>query len=109
MPDAASGFFKLDNAFDQFVPAFQAVHRKVEFPNNVALFVHNSVPEATLEARAPEFFKTYAAPRGEDLTNARLSFWGIALLVAMLPSLSILLLGSLVGWIFNGFARDADA
>jgi|SRR6266700_685902 len=108
MPDATSGFFKLDNVFDQFVPAFQAVHRKVEFPNNVTLFVHVSVPEATLKALAPDFFKSYSAPRGDDFTKARLSFWGRALLAAMLPSLSVLLLGSLVGWIIKGFARDAD-
>jgi hypothetical protein len=109
MPDATSGFFKLDNVFDQFVPAFQAVHRKVEFPNNVTLFVHTSVPEATLKEQAPEFFKTYSAPRGDELTKARFSLWKNALLAAVLPSLGILLLGSLVGWIFKGFARDADA
>jgi hypothetical protein len=48
MPDSTSGFFKLDNVFEQYAPAFQAVHSKVEFPNNVTLFVHNSVPEATV-------------------------------------------------------------
>jgi hypothetical protein len=107
MPDATSGFFKLENPFDQFVPSFQAIHSKVEFPNNVTLFVHSSVPEATLKAQAPEFFKTYSAPRGDDFTKARFSFWEITLLAAVLPSLGILLLGSLVGWIFNGFVRDA--
>jgi hypothetical protein len=109
MPDSTSGFFKLDNIFEQYTPAFQAVHSKVEFPNNVTLFVHSSVPEETLKVRAPEFFKTFSAPRADELTKARLSFWTTVLLVAVLPSLGILLLGSLVGWIFNGFARDADA
>ena len=108
LPDATFGFFKLDNVFDQFVPAFQAVHRKVEFPNNVTLFVHTSVPEATLKEQAPEFFKTCSAPRGDQLTKDRYSFWANALLAAVLPSLGILLLGSLVGWIFNGFGRDSD-
>ena len=28
MPDATSGFLKLDNVFEQFVPAFQAVHSR---------------------------------------------------------------------------------
>lgn len=109
MPDATSGFFKLDNVFEQFVPAFQAVHSKVEFPNNVTLFVHNSVPEAILKAQAPEFFKTYSAPRADELTKARFSSWITALSAAVLPPLGILLLGSLAGWIFKGFARDADA
>jgi hypothetical protein len=54
MPDATSGFFKLDNIFDQFDPGFQAVHHKVEYPNNVTLFVHTAVPEASLKAQAPE-------------------------------------------------------
>jgi hypothetical protein len=108
MPDATSGFFKLDNTFKQFDPAFQAVHSKVEFPNNVTLFVHNSVPEATLKERAPEFFKTYSSPRGDEWTKARFSFWTTALLVAVLPPFGILLLGGLVGWIFKGFAHDAD-
>ena|SRR5947208_2126343 len=107
MPDATSGFFKLDNIFDQFDPAFQAVHHKVEFPNNVTLFAHTSVPEASLKAQAPEFFNTYSAPRGDELTKTRFSFWANTLLAAVLPSLGILLLGSLIGWIFNGFARDA--
>jgi hypothetical protein len=75
----------------------------------VTLFVHTSVPKAVVEAQAPDFFKTYSAPRGDALANARFSFWTNALLVAVLPSLGILLLGSLVGWIFSGFARDADA
>src|SRR6266404_7626533 len=66
MPDATSGFFKLDNTFKQFDPAFLAVHSKVQFPNNVMLFVHNSVPEATLQERSPEFFKTYSSPRGDE-------------------------------------------
>jgi hypothetical protein len=109
MPDATSGFFKLDNVFEQFVPAFQAVHSKVEFPNNVTLFVHTSVPEAILKAQAPEFSKTHSAPRADELTKARFSFWTKALSTAVLPPLGILLLGSLAGWIFNGFARDADA
>ena len=80
-------FFKLDNVFEQY---------------------DNSVPEATLKAQAPEFFKTYSAPRGDQLTKDRYSFWANALLAAVLPSLGILLLGSLVGWIFNGFGRDSD-
>jgi hypothetical protein len=109
MPDSTSGFFKLDNVFEQYTPAFQAVHSKVEFPNNVTLFVHTSVPKAVVEAQAPDFFKTYSAPRADALTKARFSFWTNALLAAVLPSLGILLLGFLVGWIFNGFARDADA
>jgi hypothetical protein len=87
LPDATSGFFKLDNVFEQY---------------------DNSVPEATLKAQAPEFFKTYSAPRGDQLTKDRCSFWANALLAAVLPSLGILLLGSLVGWIFNGFGRDSD-
>jgi hypothetical protein len=87
LPDATSGFFKLDNVFEQY---------------------DNSVPEATLKAQAPEFFQTYSAPRGDQLTKDRYSFWANALLAAVLPSLGILLLGSLVGWIFNGFGRDSD-
>jgi hypothetical protein len=109
MPDATSGFFKLDNVFEQFAPAFKAVHSQVDFPNNVTLFVHSSVPEATLKTQAPEFFKTYSAPRADDLTKARFRFWTNALLAALLPALGILSLGILVGWIFKGFARDADA
>ena len=109
MPDATSGFFKLDNYFDQFDPAFQAVHSKVEFPNSVSLFVYKGVPEATLKAQAPEFFKAYSAPRASELTTTRLSFWTKALSTAVLLPLGILVLGSLIGWIFKGFARDADA
>jgi hypothetical protein len=109
MPDATSGFFKLNNIFDQFDPDFKAAHRQVEFPNDVTLFVHNSVPEATIKGLAPEFFKTYSSPRADDLTKARLRFWGFALSAAVLPSLSLLLLGSLVGWIFSGFAGDANS
>src|SRR5258708_38824947 len=60
MPDASPAFFKLDNHFAQAVPAFQAAHSAVAFPNNVTLFVHTSVPKATLEAQAPDFFKTYS-------------------------------------------------
>src|SRR6202022_163620 len=45
---------------------------------------------------------------GTKLTKDRYSFWANALLAAVLPSLGILLLGSLVGWIFNGFGRDSD-
>ena len=86
---------------------FQEVHRKIEFPNNVTLFVHTSVSETKLEERAPEFFKTSSAARGDDFAKTRPSFWGIALLTAVITSLSILLLGSLVGWIFAGFVRDA--
>ena len=105
MPDATSGFLKLDNVFEQFAPAFQAVHSKVEFPNKVTLFVHNSVPEATLKAQAPEFFTIYSAPRADELTKARFSFWTSALLVAAFPSLGILLLGSLVGCTRRGRLR----
>ena len=109
MPDATSGFFKMDNVFEQFVPAIQAVHSKVEFPNNVTLFVHTSVPEPILKAKAPEFSKTYSAPRADELTKAQFSFWTKALSTAVLPPLGIFLFGVLVAWIFSGFARDADA
>jgi hypothetical protein len=109
MPDSTSGFFKLDDPYEQYTHAFQAVHSKVQFPNNVTLFIHTSVPEAVAEARAPDFFEIYSAPRADELTKARFSFWTKALLAAVLPSLGILLLGCLVGWIFNGFARDAKS
>jgi len=54
MKDATSGFFKLDNYFDRYDESFKAVHREVRFPNNVTLFVVNTVPETVVEADALE-------------------------------------------------------
>jgi hypothetical protein len=106
MRDATSGFFKLDNFFDQFDASFKAAHRTIEFPNNVTLFVVNDVPDAAVKAKANEFYKTYSEPRSGELWSARLDYWMKAALAALGPPLVVLALGSLIGWIFAGFARS---
>ena len=106
MRDATSGFFKLDNFFDQFDASFKAAHRTIEFPNNVTLFVVNDVPDAVVKAKANEFYKTYAEARSGELWSARLDYWMKAALGTFGPPLVMLALGSLIGWIFAGFARD---
>jgi hypothetical protein len=106
MKDATSGFFKLDNFFDQFDTSFKAAHKSIEFPNNVTLFVVNDVPEAVVKAKANEFYKAYSEPRSGELWLARLDYWMKAALGAFGPPLIVLALGSLIGWIFAGFARD---
>jgi hypothetical protein len=108
MKDATSGFFKLDNYFDRFDASFKAAHRDIQFPNNVSLFVVNTVPDTTVEAKASEFYKTYSETRAGELWSARLNFWGGALLVALIPPLVLLGLGVVMAWIFAGFARGAD-
>lgn len=106
MKDATSGFFKLDNFFDQFDASFKAGHKSIEFPNNVTLFVVNDVSEAVVKAKASEFYKVYSEPRSGELWSARLDYWMKAALGAFGPPLVVLALGSLIGWIFAGFARD---
>ncbi|WP_342733751.1 hypothetical protein [Bradyrhizobium sp. B117] len=106
MKDATSGFFKLDNFFDQFNASFKAAHKSIEFPNSVTLFVVNGIPDAVLKAKANEFYKTYSEPRSGELWSARVDYWMKAALAALGPPLAVLALGSLIGWIFAGFARD---
>ncbi len=106
MKDATSGFFKLDNYFDRYDESFKAVHREVRFPNNVTLFVVNTVPE-TVEAKAKEFYETYSETRDGEMWSARRNFWGGALLVALIPPLVLLALGVVVAWILAGFVRGA--
>jgi hypothetical protein len=106
MKDATSGFFKLDNFFDQFDVSFKAAHKTIQFPNSVTLFVVNDVPDAVVKAQANEFYKTYSEPRSSELWEARIDYWIKAALGALGPPLVVLALGSLVGWVFAGFVRD---
>ncbi|WP_456853435.1 hypothetical protein [Bradyrhizobium sp. USDA 4501] len=106
MKDATSGFFKLDNFFDQFDASFKAAHQTIEFPNNVTLFVVNGVPDAVVKAKANEFYKTYSEPRSGELWSARFDYWMKVALAAFGPPFVVLALGSLIGWILAGFARD---
>jgi hypothetical protein len=93
MKDATSGFFKLDNYFDRFDESFKAAHHQIEFPNNVTLFVVTTVPEATIKAKASDFYKAYSETRAGEMLSARHNFWGGALLVALIPPLVLLGLG----------------
>jgi len=106
LPSATSDFFELNSKFNQFDSSFMAIHSKIEFPNNVLLFVHKDVPKAAMETRAAEFAKTYPATRGEQLKKLRVNLGIYALLAAFIPSLAVLLAGMLVGWISNGFKGD---
>jgi hypothetical protein len=108
MKDETSGFFQLDHYSDSFDASFKAGHYKIEFPNNVTLFVANTVPEATVKAKASEFYKTYSETRAGEMSSARFNFWGAAFLVAMIAPLVLLGLGFVVAWIVAGFVREAD-
>lgn len=70
MTDGTSGFFKMDNFFDQFDASFKSAHRAIEFPNSVTLFVVNSVPDTVVKAKADEFYRTYSAPIRRALVGA---------------------------------------
>jgi hypothetical protein len=108
MKDATSGFFKLDDPYGRFDPSFKAAHHEIQFPNNVTLFVVTTVPEATMKAKASEFYKTYSETRAGEMSSARFNFWGGALLVALIPPLVLLGLGVVMAWILAGFTRGAD-
>ena len=108
MKDETSGFFQLDHYSDSFDASFKASHYQIEFPNNVTLFVANTVPEATVKAKASEFYKTYSETRAGEMSSVRLNFWGGALLIAMIAPLVLLGLGFVVAWIMAGFVRGAD-
>jgi hypothetical protein len=109
MKDATSGFFKLDNFFEQFSPAFQASHAQVSFPNNVTLYVTTDISKEMVEKKSPEFYASYSEPRAKELLAVRFKFWGITFLTAIFPPLIVFGLAVLIGWIAAGFSRDADS
>lgn len=106
MPNATSGFFKLENLFDQFDASFKANHRAVEFPNSVTLFVVNSVPDSVVREKAADFYKIYSEPRSVEMWSARLDYWAKVSLGAFAPPFLVLVIGALVGWIIAGFAAN---
>lgn len=109
MKDANSGFFKLDNPFDQFDSNFAAGHSaRIEFPNNVSLFPAKDVPEAIVRAQAATFFQRYSQPREGALSAARVATSARALPLIFGPPLALLALAAVVGWVVAGF-RKASA
>jgi hypothetical protein len=85
MPDETSSFYKLDNYFDQFDRPFVNDHKRVEFPNNVTLFVYKTVSQRAAQAKSNEFYQTYSAPRDGEIRAARVDYWSKVALGAVAP------------------------
>lgn len=106
MKDANSGFFKLDNPFDQFDSSFVTAHSaRIEFPNNVSLFPAKDVSEAVVRAQAAGFFERYSQPRESELSATRLATLSRSVPLIVGPPLTLLALAAVVGWVVAGFRR----
>jgi hypothetical protein len=103
MKDATSGFFKLDNVFDQFDAGFKDAHWTVAFPNNVTLYVVNSISRSVVEEQGKDFYAMYSKPRDAELLWARLRFVGWMLLVASVPPIMVAVFAAVSRWIAAGF------
>jgi hypothetical protein len=108
MPDATSGFFKLDNISDPINATFTNEHWCVDFPNNVQLCAVNGIAKSVVQGQAESFFQMYSEPRAAELRSARLSLAGTMLVTALAPPLALLALGALGSWIIGGF-RSSEA
>jgi hypothetical protein len=103
MKDATSGFFKI-NIFEQFDRGFKDAHWAVQFPNNVTLYVVNSIPQSVVDGQpARDFATMYSTPRDAEFRGARLRFVGLMLLVALVPPIIVAACGAATGWIAAGF------
>lgn len=103
MKDTTSGFFKLDNYFDQFDPEFSNAHQVIEFPNQVKLFAAKDISVTELETKSKEFYEQYSKPRYKEVRVARLQISATALMWMFVPVLLILLMGIAVSWVVAGF------
>jgi hypothetical protein len=95
-------FSKLDE-FDTFDRDFQAQHIAMHFPYNVTVYAPNNTPRAALDAGAKVFTEKYMKPLQTELTNARWQSLEQASAFGLLPPLTLLLLGLVIGWISSGF------
>lgn len=73
---------------------------QVQMPNNTYLYVPDAVATALLKERGVAL-----SAREQDIFNAHAQQFGIFVLLAVLPSVAVLIIGAALGWAFSGFAR----
>jgi hypothetical protein len=102
--DSDSGFLQVDNVSDSNDQDFKAAYQiEIEFPNKVTLFAKDDTPKPVLDTQSKSSYERYVKPRDAELTTARWQSLERASATALLPPLSLILLGLVIGWIVSGF------
>jgi hypothetical protein len=95
-------FSKLDE-FDTFDRDFQAQHIAMHFPYNVTVYAPNNTPRATLDAGAKVFCREVHEATTNRANQCAMAVFGTSIRFGLLPPLTLLLLGLVIGWISSGF------
>jgi len=103
--DSRADFYELTNPSDRYDSEIRSSHSSIEFPNNVTLLVHNTVPTSVAAFRGQSFAEQHAI-RAKEVSAARLAVLETAVAVGVTPICVLFVVGSMIAWSLSGFKSE---